>query len=348
MVPKLSGPVGLRNRKTNVANKSADQRTVIGLLVKIGDKCGGKGDSWPSPPSPGPDGSCSQALANAIWDFQSTLQSRGLLHSPDGVVDPLGRTLAHLAALGQGVCGPKVDVQFKTVLTQIQTDFRGWTASQKDDACTKILVPLEPAKSGKTPTFKEIAANPTKLATLAGLKPDVNGWDVLPLFSGQSAWLRSPKVLSKSCAVPSSAKPGAGAFDPAHEDPCTCSDSVQIGGKCWLNGTVNYGTFGIMVKLCADEFLPSIFNGALLIYAEGLIRGYKQFINKEDPTLPIAWVKATFNGGPSATPGVPGNRPNCACSCSLDGSIVKWDYVWEPVKPRLKAAAPTIPELKRE
>jgi hypothetical protein len=347
MIPKLSGPVGLRSRKTNVANKSVDQRIVIDLLAKIADKCGGRGNSWQTPPSPGPDGSCPQALADAIWEFQSTWKSRGLFSSIDGVVDPGGHTIAHMVALTQGVCGPKVDDQFRAVLMQIQTDFRRWTASQKDDACTKILVPFEPAKSGKTPTFKEIAKNPTKLVMLAGLKPDINGWDVLPLFQGRSAWLRSPKVLSKSCAVPSSPKPAAIASDPAHEDECTCSDTVQIGGKCWLNGTVNYGTFGIMVKLCAEEFMPAQLHGALLMYAEGLIRGYKQFINKEDPTLPIAWLKATFNGGPSATPTVQENRPNCRCSCSLDGSIVKWDYVWEPVKPRHRAAAPTIPELKR-
>jgi hypothetical protein len=97
-----------------------------------------------------------------------------------------------------------------------------------------------------------------------------------------------------------------------------------------------------MARLCADEFVNAGFRGLVLMWAEGLIKGYKQFINKEDPTLPIAWLEATFNSGPSATPSVPGNRPHCKCSCSLDGSIVKWDYVWEPVKPRGTAATPTI------
>jgi hypothetical protein len=348
MVPTLSGPVGLRNKKINVANKSTDQRIVIDLLAKIGEQCGGKATSWSSPPSPGVDGNCPKVLVDAIFDFQTAWQGRGLFRSADGVVDPGGATVRHLAALTQGVCGPKIDDQFKAVLTQIQADFRGWTRSQKNAACTKILVPFEPAKGANTPTFEEIAANPTKLVALAGLKPDINGWDVLPLFQGHSAWLRSAKVLSKSCAVPSSPKPSAGALDPAHEDPCTCSDSVQIAGRCWLNGTVNYGTFGIMLRLCADEFVTAPLRGLVVTWAEGLIRGYKQFINKEDPTLPIAWMKATFEGGPSATPSkVTENRPNCRCGCSLDGSIIKWDYVWEPVKPRHSAAAPTIPELQR-
>jgi hypothetical protein len=342
MAPKISAPVGLRNRTTNVANKSADQAVVIDLLAKIADKCGGKGTSWGSRPSPGADGTCPKALADAIWDFQTTWHARGLFHTIDGVVDPGGHSIAQMISMTQGVCGPKVDEQFKTVLTRIQTDFGTWNDNQKNQACTQLLVPLQPATSGKAPTFKDIAQNPTKLLTLAGIKPDINGWDVLPLFQGHAGWLRSQRVLSKSCAVPSSPKPTAGAFDAAHEDPCTCSDSVQIGGKCWLAGTVNYGTFGVMARLCADEFVNAGFRGLVRMWAEGLIKGYKQFISKEDPTLPIAWLEATFNSGPSATPSVPGNRPDCKCSCSLDGSIVTWDYVWEPVKPRGTAATPTI------
>jgi hypothetical protein len=270
-----------------------------------------------------------------------------VIHVVDGVCDPGGGTIKHLIALTEGVCGPKIGKQFAAVLTQIQTDFRSWSVAQRNNACTKILLPFQPVKTGKMPTFQEIASDPTKLAGLAGLKPDINGWDVLPLFQGKAHWLRSHQVLSKSCAVPSSPKPKAGPFDPAHEDPCTCSDSVEIGGKCWLAGTVNYGTFGIMVKLCAQEFMPSLLQKSLLLHAEALIRGYKQFINKEDPTLPIAWVRATFNGGPTAVPAVAGNRLNCKCACSLDGGIVKWDYVWEPMKPRTKAASPMIPELER-
>jgi hypothetical protein len=54
--------------------------------------------------------------------------------------------------------------------------------------------------------------------------------------------------------TPSSSKPLADVFDDAYEDPRTRSDTVQVGGQCWLNGTVNYGTYGIMVRLCSDAF----------------------------------------------------------------------------------------------
>jgi hypothetical protein len=344
MAAHITGPVGLRHRTTNVANKTVDQRVLIDLLSRIFQKCGGKQEVWTTPIAPGADGSCPTELANAIWDFQTVWNKRGVLSGVDGVVDPGGHALRHMDALTHGVCGPKIDEAFKKALEKIQTDFRRtWTPSQKDAACTRILIPLTPVRPGtKPPTFKEIVSNPTKLLTLVGVTPDVNGWDMLPLFQGNSAWLRSHTVLGAGCAIPSSNNPHAPAIDPAHEDPCTCSDTVEIGGKCWLNGTVNYGTFGIMVKLCAEEFMPSVLQGLLLTYAKTLVRGYKAFLNKEDATLPLAWMSATFNTGPSGVPTESGNRPNCSCGCGLKGDIVKWDYVWEPTKLRTHATKPHI------
>jgi hypothetical protein len=71
------------------------------------------------------------------------------------------------------------------------------------------------------------------------------------------------------CATPFSSKPSEDVFDDAREDPRTCSDTVQVGGQCWLNGTVNYGTYGIIVRLCSGAFL---FKFALaLTMAETLI-----------------------------------------------------------------------------
>jgi len=338
MSETINHPVGLRNRRANVTNRSVDQQTIIRLLSRIGQSCGGKRETWATPPNAGPDGRCPQALADAIWQFQSEWQRRGLFRSADGVVDPNGGTIRHMNALLNGVCGPAVDVQFRHVLISIQDDFRRWTRTEKDQACTRILIPATLAPGTRIPSFESIANNPTQLLNLAAsIRPDINGWDVLPLFQGQSNWLRSRRVLSRGCATPSSPRPTAGAMNAAHEDECTCSNTVQIGGRCWLNGTVNYGTFGIMVKLCAEEFIIRPLQFVLLQYAETLIRGYKAASTPpEDPTLPIAWTRATFNGGPSGVPSasVRGNRPNCACGCGLDGSIVRWDYVWEPVKRR--------------
>jgi hypothetical protein len=235
-----------------------------------------------------------------------------------------------------GVCGPDVTAQVASIWTKIQTDFHSWTPSQREDACTRVLVPVKMpvwTPGGDTKKFLRSAA-------------DINGWDVLPLFQGDSLWLRSYPVYDAAtggpCATPSSLNPSAPAFDDAHESDQTCSDTVQVGDQCWLNGTVNYGTYGIMVRLCHDEF-PIKFALALEM-AEALIRTYKAIgPHPEDPTLPLAWLRATYNGGPGAKPANSGNRPQCRCNCPCNGSITTWDYVWEPVKPRSAAKHPSIP-----
>lgn len=212
------------------------------------------------------------------------------------------------------VCGPDVTDQIATVWQRIQTDFGKWKEAKDagiaetdacHDACKRILFPFTP-------------------------KPDFNGWDTLPLFQGCSGWLES----FPCCCTPSNPD--------NDEDPNTCSHSVQVKGQCWLNGTVNYGTYGIMVKLCADKF-PSEYGNALAT-AERWIRAYKFFASWEDDTLPLAWLRATYHGGPRAVPPNPGNRPQCKCTCPYDGSVLKeWDYVWEPWKSRTKAIKPGIP-----
>jgi hypothetical protein len=232
-----------------------------------------------------------------------------------------------------GVCGPDVTKQLVAILSKIQTDFRSWTSDAQQQACRRILIPL------KVPVWTP-GTNPKDFLRSAA---DLNGWDTLPLYQGSSAWLRDPGVLASGCATPSSSNPSADDFDDAHEDPMTCSDSVQVAGECWLNGTVNYATFGIMARLCKDKF-PVQFMLAQQV-AEGLTRTYKALgPHPEDPEPPLKWFRATFFGGPAGRPPPgSGNRSQCKCAgCALDGSIVNWDYVWEPVKPRLRAKGPVL------
>jgi hypothetical protein len=216
------------------------------------------------------------------------------------------------------VCGPDVTDQIATLWLKIQQDFAlgRWPEAAKaavsaDDArrdvCKRILFPFTPL-------------------------PDFNGWDTLPLFEGDdcSDWLES---------FPCCCSPTNPDWD---EDPDTCSHSVQVKGQCWLNGTVNYGTYGIMVRLCHDKFSDEYSNA--LSTAERWIQAYKLLASWEDDTLPLAWLRATYHGGPRAVPPNPGNRPQCKCSCPYDGSVLKeWDYVWEPWKSRARATKPGLP-----
>lgn len=236
-----------------------------------------------------------------------------------------------------GICGPDVTKQLADILLKIQTDFKSWPEEDQERACRRVLIPL--TKPTWTPGTNHREAARLFIHSAA----DIDGWDILPLYQGSSAWLRDPGLLALGCATPSSSDPTAGDFDDAHEDPMTCSDSVQVAGECWLNGTVNYAAFGVMVRLCKDAF-PIKFAAARLT-AEGLIRTYKAIgPHPEDADGPLKWFRATFHGGPTGTPPKgSGNRPQCACAgCPLDGSVVNWDYVWEPVKPRSSATGPVL------
>jgi hypothetical protein len=268
-----------------------------------------------------------------------------------------------------GICGPDVSNQLIEVWSQIQKDFATWSDVQKDAACNRIVYPIKPKSD---PNNKAAWDDMRKKAAEALHHPftgeswqnlvksthgiaDINGWDVLPLYQGNSDWLRTPPVFDKAtngpCATPSSSDYyNSSPFADGHEDPATCSNTVNVGGKCWLNGTVNYGTFGIMLKLCdgfrAKQVLEgkrSVLEMSALSIGLGLIYAYKKFgPNPEGYKLPIAWTKATYFGGPKGVPNEPGNRPNCDCTCTCSASDVNWNYVWEPIKRRIDAVPPIL------
>ncbi len=248
-----------------------------------------------------------------------------------------------------GVCGPNVTAQFRRSLRNIEATFAGWPSRSKLRACRRVLIPVT-----------------------AGFVPDINGWDTLPLFQGDSGWLRRAPVYRRRrrgpCATPTSSDPtNTDQFAAGHEDPATCSNTVQFENACWLNGTVNYATFGVMVRLCEGQFtlaqlvqragedldVPQevldaielallLRSPSLIDWAELLIRAYKAARGSGVDTadLPVAWVRAFYaSGSSSAPPGSP-NRPRCASTCRLTGRIVNWDWVWEPVKARSRATPP--------
>jgi hypothetical protein len=233
-----------------------------------------------------------------------------------------------------GVCGPDVTKPLISTLKQIESDFTGWKREDKRRACVRLLNPIDLEK--------------LKAGGLAG--GDYNAWDTYALFSLHGAWLRRPPV-SPPCATPSSNAPaGAGWNHRGHEDPRTCSNTVQVGGGCWLAGTVNYATFGIMVSLCESAFSEDPEIGrehTALEHAKALINGYKLFVSKEDPKWPIEWTSGVYRGGPGAVTTIGnGNRQGCSTTCGQvnpkadPAYLASWDYVWEPVHPRV--GNPTI------
>lgn len=241
-----------------------------------------------------------------------------------------------------GVCGPDISASFSATLTQIQTDFKNWNVDDQFKACDHLVHPIQLFNPDGT-----VNKHPT---------PDINGWDTHALFQGEASWLRRLPACPP-CATPSTSWPSKPPMDRAHEDPRTCSNTVQVGNACWLSGTPNYATFGVMLKLCGDTF-PStatppsgvdaphevFFGDDPLESGKTLIRAYKllhvdKAVGREDPKWPLAWAEAGYRTGPSASL-AGGNRGACTATCSKakpglnPAKLANWDYVWEPVHPR--------------
>lgn len=143
----------------------------------------------------------------------------------------------------------------------------------------------------------------------------------------------------------------AGWAHKGHEDPRTCSDTVQVGNACWLGGTPNYGSFGMMLSLCRDRFTDDKGDADVpwpddfLQQGKSQITVYKNLISHEDPKWPLAWTEAVYSGGATTTLSG-GNRQSCTTTCgkvnprlNVD-ALANWDYVWEPVHRRIRPAPP--------
>lgn len=233
-------------------------------------------------------------------------------------------------------CGPDVTEQIKNTWQRIQFDFHTrWDKDQKKKMCDYLLAPIVP----KDPDNPSIRAQ----------QWNTDAFDTLPLFHLSAIeWLTDRRVVAAGCGVPTTPDKTDAKI---YENPKYCSMGVQVKDQCWLSGTVNYGTYGIMCKLCND-FAPPLYWG-IYYKATALLYAYKQRIfardattKEEDISIPHSWFKATYDGGPGAVSPKPGNKSsNCPCLCPLTGSIVQWDYVWEPTKRRDDATPPGVPDL---
>ncbi len=263
------------------------------------------------------DGIFGSETETAVLNFQKASSI-----SDDGIVGP--QTMGSLDVLRAPVptppspappskiCGPDVSSETARIWSQIQSDFASWSFLQKHSACRYLVQPI---------TDK------------GGL--NIDAFDTLGLFQATTGWLRK-LPYHPPCGVPgSTAPPGARWDHKGYIDPNTCSSTVKAGSGCWLSGTVNYGTFGIMMKLCSDWasilgissplFSPEMMR--LLIYL------YKEHYRSDDSGPPISWALASYNGGAGATASG-GDRPNCQSSCPVTFSGPTFDYVWLPAYPR--------------
>ena len=164
----------------------------------------------------------------------------------------------------------------------------------------------------------------------------LGAWDI-DLLHGQ-AWIRGYQSLTPPCAVGK-----------------RCEDTVQVDGKCYYAGSVNYVLFGHMFRLCqqfmTDEAAATsppndfpedikrahlesyaIFTEARMLF---LIRAYKG----PGPSLrglaenyetSVAWARAGYHDWPRGGPQPPPERPECSfCTHVFQG---EFDFTWRPGK----------------
>jgi Domain of unknown function (DUF4157) len=289
---------------------------------------------------------------------------------PDGVASAAtAPSLASVTAplIQRKACGPKVDNEVTKIWEKIGTDFNSWNDDDAHAACRYLVQPLVPDTDPEQSRKRHVVvgADPIKrkLQKVSFTPPawNTDAFDTLPLYYyGAIAWLMNGDLLKRGCCIPSISE--AEAQDPDNlrtnqakcEDDKTCCSTVQIDNKCWLSGTVNYGTYGVMVRLCHKRF--PIRWWKIKQIARDLAVAYKRFghapslggatTKEPDYREPLSWYDATVDAGPTGRPGRAGNRPECELTCPLNGSIqVVWDYVWEPVKKRTAALDPQSPVL---
>jgi hypothetical protein len=199
-------------------------------------------------------------------------------------------------------CGPNIDSQLTDVLTRIQRDFHDPSVSgwSKEVACDNLVVPTPAA---------------------------IMSWDITDLFLPNTSWLRAGR-----CGVPRN--------QDDVEDPATCGNTVEVDGKCWLAGTVNYAMYGIACKLCSERHraaIPSVIGAATDQWSRTDMRNWVRFYNMLDRKgggidPPLAWATATYDGGPTGRPSRAGNRDTCPTGCTGGATPAPFDYAWPPVR----------------
>lgn len=293
------------------------------------------------------------------------------------------------------VCGPNVSGPVSVVWSRIQAEFQSWPSADKLAAAVYLIAPYvpeagtNPRSAGGSALFQGSWAEPF-ISIIAALSNDPfisayvsmtnsqwqlnrDAFDTIGLFVLSADWLFGvPGCAVPGCSGLSASSLPRGQVDPC-EDPANCSMTVQMGSGCWLSGTVNYGTYGIMMReaynwcdaqrsrmisaliriwplslgnpaaammllraTMSDYEIAAALIKELFSYPSLLVYvgGYKLW-DMENPADPLSWAIATYNGGASAIP-AGDNRPSCQTTCgNLNPALFSgWDYVWEPVKHR--------------
>jgi hypothetical protein len=204
------------------------------------------------------------------------------------------------------ICGPDITVSLDKELQDVKRTFDGWSRDKQDTACSALYTP------------------PRALSA----------WDTYELWGPTTAWLREPPY--EECGVPRPKREWRFLGDTMEvplvqpiESPKGCGNTVRVGGKCFLAGTVNYALFGKMCKLCSKNhpvFTEGFVKTLIWLYKKGTLSG-------DDPGPPTEWALAGYRGFPGNLPSE-GNRPLCSTTtkCKCPPSTMRFSWRWVPNK----------------
>ncbi len=291
-------------------------------------------------------GDWADRLAAAAGLREAPPESRRAVADREAARERAAEAAGTLPPLGN-VCGPDVTAATSAVWRQVQSDFSGWADAQKCTACGRLVNPIilgsgtvDPGMIGRGLQHLWETGNVVEggQAMLMGAGLDLNrdAFDTLGLYLGSASYLRGPPY-APPCGQPPSPNPAAAVTDHVHEDPSTCATTVQIGPDCWVSGTANYGTYGIMMRACHDWMAgggactvpQALFSRTATV---AFVQAYKR-LDRDDPEPPTRWAVATYDGGANAYASG-GNRPNCPTTCAVPYAGGPFSYVWEPVMAR--------------
>jgi len=225
------------------------------------------------------------------------------------------------------VCGPDVSSEVKKAWTKARSDFDGLPFTGKLNNCRMLVQPIV-----KDPVTGKL-----------GLNQDA--FDTWGLFQNSAGWTRVPPWHGP-CGSPGSKGNVHDPYDPLHEAPDVCSNSVQIGADCWLTGTPNYGLFGIAMRACSDFTEPlvlipefSALHDLFSLASVAFLVGAYKLLKGDNIIGPEKWALSTYVGGPGATVSG-GNRATCTPTCA-GPPPPPFLIVWMPNMPR--SAMPLTP-----
>jgi hypothetical protein len=183
------------------------------------------------------------------------------------------------------VCGPDVTNEVRDVIAYTRSLFYGWSRGAKGQACSALVEPPEAAFA----------------------------WDVIDLH--RNAW-----ILNYRCSPPSASCP-VGNTAPPNPVCATwganpaCGSTVQVGQECYYAGSANYVIWGVMARLCSDEFGGWEFSERAM---RALVDLYKLAgAAGANVGTARAWASTGYHGWPSGGSPPSGDRSNCSPSCPL-------------------------------